>query len=312
MRIEYHRTLLADAPRNAAFKAALAALIKPGISTVADIGAGTGVLGFMAARLGAKRVYLYESAAVLEVAERIRRLNRIDNVELVPIHSTDVIDPPKVDIVVSETLGNYPYEENIIQTMKDARRRFLKRDGVILPSRITQFVCPVLSPRYYRELTVWDQLGLELDFAPARMMSLNNAYVRRFLPADLLGEGRLAEAWDELDFARAPATTRKGRAQWRITERARIHGFALWWQAELAASISLSTSPLAAPTHWEQLYLPVLQPLELGPGDVLGAELSSRSTIDNGTTIAWCALRSDRNGRTLNREDMDLEKGYLP
>ena len=94
MRIEYHRTLLADAPRNAAFKAALAEVIKPDITIVADIGAGTGVLGFLAAKLGAKRVYLYESAGVLEVAEQIRRLNRIDNVELIPIHSTEAIDPP--------------------------------------------------------------------------------------------------------------------------------------------------------------------------------------------------------------------------
>ena len=53
MRIEYHRTLIADQVRNEAFFAALKAVIVPGKSVVADIGAGTGLLGLMASKLGA-------------------------------------------------------------------------------------------------------------------------------------------------------------------------------------------------------------------------------------------------------------------
>ena len=50
MRIEYHRTLIADRVRNDAFKAALSRVIRKGETVVADIGAGTGLLGLMAAR----------------------------------------------------------------------------------------------------------------------------------------------------------------------------------------------------------------------------------------------------------------------
>ena len=53
--------------RNAAFHEALARVIRKGETTVADIGTGTGFLGFLAAKLGAKRVDMYETA---EVAER--------------------------------------------------------------------------------------------------------------------------------------------------------------------------------------------------------------------------------------------------
>ncbi|RZI38071.1 ribonucleotide-diphosphate reductase subunit beta, partial [Herbaspirillum sp. HC18] len=60
MRIEYHRTLLADRVRNAAFHAALSKVIRKGESTVADIGTGTGFLGFLAAKLGAARVDMYD------------------------------------------------------------------------------------------------------------------------------------------------------------------------------------------------------------------------------------------------------------
>src|SRR5882724_9709636 len=100
MRIEYHRTLLADRVRNAALHAALARVIKKGETTVADIGAGTGFLGFLAAKLGAKRVDLYEEADIAEVARRLQRLNKLPNCRIASVHSTDVAEPDKVDVVV--------------------------------------------------------------------------------------------------------------------------------------------------------------------------------------------------------------------
>ena len=48
MSIEFHRRMLADRVRHEAFRAALRAAIQPGASTVADIGAGSGVLAFFA------------------------------------------------------------------------------------------------------------------------------------------------------------------------------------------------------------------------------------------------------------------------
>src|SRR5213595_3096909 len=97
MRIEYHRTLLADRVRNAAFQAALARLVVKGETTVADIGAGTGFLGFLAAKLGAKRVDLYEAAEVADVARKLLRLNRLPNCRIAHVHSTDVASPERVD-----------------------------------------------------------------------------------------------------------------------------------------------------------------------------------------------------------------------
>src|SRR5688572_23044842 len=112
MRIEYHRTLLADHVRNAALHAALARLIVKGETTVADIGAGTGFLGFLAAKLGAKHVDLYEAAGVASVARKLLRQNRLRNCHLHEMHSTEVMEPERVDLIVCETLGNYAFEES--------------------------------------------------------------------------------------------------------------------------------------------------------------------------------------------------------
>ncbi|MGE3711514.1 MAG: 50S ribosomal protein L11 methyltransferase, partial [Hyphomicrobiaceae bacterium] len=114
MRIEYHRTLVADQVRNAAFHAALKAVIVPGETIVADIGAGTGLLGLMAAQLGARQVFMYETAEVGGLAQDLLKLNEAHNCLLLPCHSTEMERPPRVDVVVSETLGNYPLEEDIV------------------------------------------------------------------------------------------------------------------------------------------------------------------------------------------------------
>ena len=312
MRIEYHRTLVADKVRNAAFYAALKAVIRPGETVVADIGAGTGLLGLMAVELGAKEVFLYESAEVGGLAQEILKRNKARNCLLLPCHSTEMERPPRVDVVVSETLGNYPLEENIAAIMRDARKRHLKPDGTMIPRRIAQFVAPVIAPRFHDELTAWDHVGYGIDYAPARMMGLNNIYVRTLLPADLLDGGKATTQWDALDLMEAPSSARKGEAHFRLRTDAKVFGFAIWWTAELVPGVVLSTGPDAPRTHWEQLYLPLLGPISAKAGEQVSIALRSRTTHEAGTTLAWTATHEDKRGRQVSRQAMDLEKGYLP
>jgi len=312
MRIDYHRTLIADQVRNDAFYAALKKAIVPGVTTVADIGAGTGLLGLMAAKLGAAKVFLYETAEVGAVAERILKANRAKNCEIFAGHSTDMIDPPKVDVVVSETLGNYAFEEHIIETMMDARKRFLKPGGLLIPMGVKQCACPVITDRIHKELTVWDRIGHDIDLSIAKTMSLNNAYVRAFQPSDLLGSGSEAKIWDQADFSLNQKSNRHGDAQWRVSKRHAIYGFATWWEAYLAPGNHLTTSPMAERTHWEQLYFPLLEPIQLAPGDTITMALRTKTTQEAGTHMAWSASHHDADGTLRTRQSLDLNKGFLP
>jgi protein arginine N-methyltransferase 1 len=312
MRIEYHRTLLADRVRNAALHAALGHAIVRGESTVADIGAGTGFLGFLSVRLGARRVDLYEAAAISEVAHKLIRQNRVRHCRLFEMHSTEVLEPDRVDVIVCETLGNYAFEENIVETLNDARERFLNPGGVIIPAAVRQFVCPVVSERFYAELASWDNVGHGLDFAPAKAMTLNNMYVRTFEAADLLGDGEGAMVWDELSFQRQNKTTRTGEATWRFTRSTPVYGLALWWRAELAGGIALSTGPRDPRTHWEQLYLPVLAPIIVEAGQTLAVRLRSTTSYERGTNVSWGLTVRDASGGQLVQQSLDLERGFLP
>ena len=309
MRIEYHRTLIADTVRNAAFEAALRAVIVPGKSVVADIGAGTGLLGLLAAKLGARDVFLFEAAEVAGVAEKVIKANGARNCHLIPCHSTEFDDALKVDVIVSETLGNYALEENVIATLADARRRFLKPGGKIVPSRIVQFAAPVISDRVDKELAAWRGVGNGIDLSVAETMSRNNAYVRLLAP----GELHLPPVmWDEVDLTGETRSARKGRAQWSFPVSGKVYGVALWWQAELAEGVRLSTAPDAPRTHWEQLYLPLLSPIAIGRGDGFGVEVRSRSSEDAGTHIAWRTWRRTAEGQELDVQRLDLDKGFLP
>jgi protein arginine N-methyltransferase 1 len=312
MRIEYHRTLLADRVRNAALHAALAKLIVKGETTVADIGTGTGFLGFLAAKLGARRVDLYETAGVASVARKLLRHNRLKSCHLHEMHSTEVIAPERVDLIVCETLGNYAFEENIVETLNDARARFLKPGGRIIPAGVRQYLCPVVAERFHGELSAWDSVGYGLDLGPAKAMSLNNIYVRTFKPADLLQDGASARLWDSLTFDRTNKTTRTGEGSWALAEPATVYGLALWWVADLAEGVVLSTSPLEPATHWEQLYLPVLVPLDLAAGHTLHVRVRSTTSFTQGTNVAWTLSVKDAAGRQLGHQSLDLEKGFLP
>jgi protein arginine N-methyltransferase 1 len=266
----------------------------------------------MAARLGATRVDLYESAEIAGVARRLIRHNRLRNCRLFEMHSTEVPEPDRVDVVVCETLGNYALEENIVETLNDVRKRFLNPDGAIIPAAVRQFVCPVVGDRQFAELVAWDSVGYGLDFGPAKTMTLNNIYVRTFEALDLLENALAARVWDELRFDRHNKTTRAGEAAWTLDRRTPLFGLALWWSADLADGIALSTGPSDPRTHWEQLYLPVLEPATVEAGGTLLARVRSTTSYERGTNVAWSLIVKDSGGREVSRQALDLERGFLP
>ena len=306
MRIEYHRTLIADRVRNQAFEAALRAVIKKGVTTVADIGTGTGLLALIAVKLGAREVFLYEAAEVAGVAAKVLKANGARNCHLIPCHSTEMVDPSKVDVVVSETLGNYALEEHIIETLADAKKRFLKPGGSLIPCRLEQFVAPVISERVQSEFDAWDTTGFDLSVAKA--MSLNNIYVRTLTAKELLE----AKVWDTIDLGTDGRSSRKGEANWKLKAATSVYGFATWWSAELVPRIMLSTAPDAPRTHWEQLYFPLLQPIAAKAGDTIAVNLRSRTSAEAGTHVAWVATHRDAKGREVDRQSLNLDKGFLP
>lgn len=285
--IELQLKLLGDNLRNKAFYEALEEVIIKGKTVVADIGSGTGLLSFLASALGAKECHLYEyDEELLNLSREIAVANNIKNCKFFAAHSSEIKNPPKADVVISETLGNYALEENIIENMRDAKR-FLKPGGIIVPQKIEQFVAPVVSPRLTDKIATWKIAEFGLNLNKIAPVALNNMFVYKILPSDLLKQKNAAQRWDNIDLRKNESSVRTKNINWKIEKDCEIFGFAVWWDCELIPEISLSTSPFEKPTHWEQIFLPLMKPLNLKKDGQLNLSIKSDSRREVGIRLNW-------------------------
>jgi protein arginine N-methyltransferase 1 len=126
--------MLLDKVRCESYKNAIEAIVKG--KTVLDVGAGTGFLSVIAAKAGASHVYAVEYSEMADYAKQFIDDNECtDNITLIKKRMEDVniLDIPKVDVIISEWMGYFLLFENMLPSVLDARRRFLKEDGLMLP-----------------------------------------------------------------------------------------------------------------------------------------------------------------------------------
>jgi protein arginine N-methyltransferase 1 len=311
--IEYQRTILHDPIRNSAFADALKQLIVPGKTVVADIGAGTGYLSFLAKKLGAKECHLFEVSDLSEVSRALAKANSITGCHFVHRHSTEVVNSPKADLVISETFGNFALEESIIGNLNNAQR-FLKPGGSIMPMNLRQFIAPVITDRIQKTIDTWSEIEGAFTWNAARDIAMNNMYVKEIHPEDLLKDGM--QPWDSIDFTKKNTEIRHASLQWSADQIVNlkseiVNGFALWWESDLAPSITLSTSPFEKPTHWQQIYLPLLEPLSLKLNETLECTLDVDSRYDVRINVAWKTMVKDKQGKIVQSMSQDMRKGFL-
>ncbi len=309
--LELHRKLLGDAVRNEAFAQALKQTIVPGKSVVLDIGAGTGFLSFLARKMGAKECWLIESGDVITLAKALQNANNISHCHYFHGHSSEYTTNLRPDIIVSETLGNYALEENIIETMENAKR-FRSQKTVMIPGIIRQYVAPVVTPRLYYDVNVWDRVGYDLDVSLAKRMSMQAMYVKSIMPSDILEHSSATVLWDTVDFKQKNDSIRRRKAEWNMQDAMTIFGFALWWECELIPGITLSTSPYCPPTHWEQIYLPILEPIHIDAGERLTLNIESDTSPAVKVNVAWHTTVWSCDNTPKAHQSLDMKHGYFP
>ena len=160
--------MLVDETRMCAFRDAIAATVRPG-DVVVDIGAGTGVLSFLACTAGAKRVYAAESGPVIDLARELSEANGFgDRIVFMPEWSTAIEIPEPADVVITETIGNAAFDEGIVAWTIDARRRFLRSGGRILPRSVELWMAAAESWDDHAEVSDWSAPSLPVDYSAAR------------------------------------------------------------------------------------------------------------------------------------------------
>jgi protein arginine N-methyltransferase 1 len=110
------------------------------IPNVLDIGSGTGIWAI--ARCKARRRKEVVAIDMDELLVGVIRLLAAEHgsptgVEAIWGNSFDIGLAREFDIVISETIGYLGYDENIVEIMADARRRFLKPGGKLIPETVS-------------------------------------------------------------------------------------------------------------------------------------------------------------------------------
>lgn len=115
---------------------------------VLEIGTGCGLIAVLAIKNGAKKVICCEENPHLaSVAMQLfKRLGLEDKIQLIAKNSKDIKtdEIPAVDIILHELFGSDPFEEEMVPTLKDARR-FLKPGGIFLPEKLQIIYQPIRS-----------------------------------------------------------------------------------------------------------------------------------------------------------------------
>lgn len=137
-----HDKMLADHVRIDTYAAAIARSVRPG-DVVVDLGTGSGILAFLAARAGAARVHALDDSLLIADARRVARDNGITNMEFHHVHSRDFRAAAEVDVIVHEQIGEALFDERMVESIVDLRDRVLRRGGRIVPARFELHVDPV-------------------------------------------------------------------------------------------------------------------------------------------------------------------------
>lgn len=291
--INYHLSMLIDNVRTDAYRQAISRVVRPG-DVVVDIGCGSGILSFFARLAGAKHVYAIESEDVIEVAKLVAAQNRMqDKVTFFKDVSFHVELPEKADVIVTETMGTFGFEEGILGSLTDARGRFLKPGGRLIPHSLDLFLVPVEMPQFYQHVVDFWVTGCHgLDFSPVRSLTVNNFHPLKLHEGTFLSQPTrvdhilFAEAKeDEIDTELSVYAQRKGK----------LHGLAGWFNAELMPGLSISNGPNDRASHWGLAFFPIDKPVPVDRGNRIAAKVQSTG---NGEYWNW---RVEANGQVFEQ-----------
>jgi protein arginine N-methyltransferase 1 len=272
---DFHQLMLDDHLRMDAYQSAIAAAVRPGMS-VLDLGTGTGILAHWALQAGARVVHGIEVSDVI-IPWALERLAWAG--ERFRLHrglSFQIELPERVDLIVSEILGNRADNEGMSGILADARARFLAPGGQMLPARARAYLTPVAAVRAHAQVAtrrcrglsgryrldeLLERLGVRTPFDLAYDVIIPD---KSLLAAPAIVNEFLFEFRDEAEYQREIIFT--------VSNAGPFTGFKGHFVAELTSGVILDISgdDIAAgrtSDSWKHSYLPIARPIQVERGD---------------------------------------------
>jgi len=273
--LEIHRGLLQDEIRTNAFREAIRRVVSPG-SVVLDLGAGSGILSFFACEAGARHVFAIDVTHTADLATFLsRQLGYSDRIQVFHERSTKVELPERADVLVTETIGAFAFDERILSSVIDARARLLKPDAVLIPRRVDLYLVPVDDASIYeRSVRWWTSKPYGFDLSALAVFASNIVFVGNVGRDSFLATPGMVIASDLATIASAEVA---GSVHFTAARGGLMHGFAGWFRATLADGIELSNE--VPGTSWEHVFLPLQSPIAIEAGTSIDVDLESNDGV---------------------------------
>jgi protein arginine N-methyltransferase 1 len=297
--LDEHREYLSDLPRISLFRRAANAVVKRG-DVVLDLACGTGVLGMLAMKAGAARVYQVDVTPMIQVAREVARANGYGESAIgIRELSTRVRLPEQADLVIADQLSHFGIGAGTPEIFNDVRRRLLKPGGRAIPRRVEIFVAPVNFPEMWRIVSFWSKNPAGLKMWPAQRIALNTGYPTGKRPRRLFGK---PARMFTLDLTEVTPERFHAETEIEVTTAGVMHGLSGWFAAELAPGIVMTNSPFSQGRIGRRAaFLPLEKPLALRKGDHLKITMGM---IPAQTMLTWKVTvlnsRGVEKGRCVN------------
>ncbi|TIB28893.1 hypothetical protein E3P86_03780 [Wallemia ichthyophaga] len=227
---------------------------------VLDVGAGTGILSMFAAKAGARKVYAIDMSQIADQAKVITQANGFQGtIEVIKDKLENVNLPEKVDIIISEWMGYFLLYESMLDTVLDARDKFLKPGGLILPDKVTLYMAAIEDAEYKDEkIGFWDDV-YGFDYSCIKDIALREPLVDCVdLKNVVTNPTPIKLIKQEIDINTVQKGDLQFQASWKLesTRDDYIHAFLGWFDCSFPTPngrpVRFSTGPHAKYTHWKQ------------------------------------------------------------
>ena len=292
--LDEHLGYVADPVRLDQFRSAIAQVVQPG-DRVADVGCGSAVLGLLCLQAGAGHIDAIDSTAAIEIARQtLTKAGWGDKATFIHGKSFQVELAEPVDVVICDHVGYFGFDYGLIETLADARRRFLKPGGRMIPGRLRLQLGAVESDKCHQLAEGWAAPGIPGEFHWLRQQGINTKYAVSLQAEEVLAGpaelGCIDLRVDNPEFF-------SWSVELTVARDGTLHGLAGWFECELAENVWMTNSPLSAQAiKRSQAFLPIDGPLAVKAGDTLSATVMARPADH---LIAW-DVRHPASGRKFS------------
>lgn len=269
-----HFGYLSDSVKLDRYRRALAYVVRSGDVAV-DLGCGSAILGLMCLRSGAGSVYAIEEGTIIQVARRaVAEAGFADQVQILSGRSYDVELPERADVVVCDHVGYFGFDYGVVELFADARRRFLKPGGILVPSEIHLSVAAVDSPTCREHIQRWRQGGIPAEYRWVGEVVANDKRAVTLQADELLSPAApLATLVLGEDLPPFVSWT----AEMTCERDGMLDGIAGWFDCRLAGDVWMTNSPLAHERlNRNQALLPLQEAVQVRAGERLRVTVMAR------------------------------------